>query len=102
MPRQLLPLAKELNAMLGRLDEAFHRLNDFSSDIAPELRTPLGHLMTQTGVAVNCADGRTRFSIRLPRVSAFPVLPGVWLFRRQRLTVTAPLPPSPSLCQNTG
>ena len=38
-----------------RLEEAFLRLSDFSSDIAHELRTPVSNLMTQTQVALSRA-----------------------------------------------
>ena len=38
-------------ALTGVL-EAFHRLSDFSSDIAHELRTPVSNLMTETQVAL--------------------------------------------------
>ena len=55
MPRELLPLVRELNAMLARLDDAFRRLTEFSSDIAHELRTPISNLVTQTGVALTRA-----------------------------------------------
>jgi len=55
MPSELLPLVQELNAMLGRLDAAFQKLNDFASDIAHEIRTPVSNLMTQTEVALNRA-----------------------------------------------
>jgi two-component system heavy metal sensor histidine kinase CusS len=39
--------------MLARLEEAFQRLSDFSSDIAHELRTPVNNLMTQTQVSLS-------------------------------------------------
>lgn len=52
LPRELLPLVSELNAMLARLDDAFRRLTDFSSDIAHELRTPISNLVTETEVAL--------------------------------------------------
>ena len=55
MPRELLPLVDELNAMLARLDDAFRRLTDFSSDIAHELRTPISNLVIQTEVALTRA-----------------------------------------------
>jgi two-component system, OmpR family, heavy metal sensor histidine kinase CusS len=55
LPRELLPLVRELNAMLTRLDEAFRRLTDFSSDLAHELRTPISNLLTQTEVALTRA-----------------------------------------------
>lgn len=55
LPRELLPLVGELNAMLARLDDAFRRLTDFSSDIAHELRTPISNLVTQIEVALTRA-----------------------------------------------
>lgn len=63
VPAELADLAATLNAMLARLEEAFRRLSDFSSDIAHELRTPVSNLMTQTQVALSrprdAADYRT-------------------------------------------
>ena len=53
MPVELAELAQSLNDMLARLEEAFKRLSDFSSDIAHELRTPVSNLMTQTQVALS-------------------------------------------------
>ncbi len=55
VPMELAELAESLNAMLARLEEAFRRLSDFSSDIAHELRTPVSNLMTQTQVALSRA-----------------------------------------------
>ena len=57
MPVELAELAQALNEMLARLDEAFRRLSDFSSDIAHELRTPVSNLMTQTQVALSSPRG---------------------------------------------
>lgn len=53
LPVELAELGQSLNDMLGRLDEAFTRLSDFSSDIAHELRTPVSNLMTQTQVVLS-------------------------------------------------
>jgi two-component system heavy metal sensor histidine kinase CusS len=53
VPVELAELAQSLNEMLARLEEAFRRLSDFSSDIAHELRTPVTNLMTQTQVALS-------------------------------------------------
>jgi len=53
VPTELAELATTLNEMLARLEEAFVRLSDFSSDIAHELRTPISNLMTQTQVALS-------------------------------------------------
>ncbi|MCF8212122.1 MAG: heavy metal sensor histidine kinase, partial [Rhodoferax sp.] len=52
VPAELADLATTLNAMLARLEDAFQRLSDFSSDIAHELRTPVSNLMTQTQVSL--------------------------------------------------
>ncbi len=55
VPLELAELAQTLNDMLARLEDAFVRLSDFSSDIAHELRTPVSNLMTQTQVALSRA-----------------------------------------------
>lgn len=52
VPVELEELAQSLNDMLARLEEAFVRLSDFSSDIAHELRTPVSNLMTETQVVL--------------------------------------------------
>ncbi|HAL37184.1 MAG TPA: two-component sensor histidine kinase, partial [Polaromonas sp.] len=52
-PVELAELAQSLNEMLARLEDAFRRLSDFSSDIAHELRTPVTNLMTQTQVVLS-------------------------------------------------
>lgn len=55
VPRELADLAGELNAMFSRLQEAFERLADFSSNLAHELRTPVNTLLTQTQVTLSKA-----------------------------------------------
>ena len=55
VPPELAELAITLNEMLERLEDAFQRLSDFSSDLAHELRTPVSNLMTQTQVALSHA-----------------------------------------------
>ena len=52
LPTEIRTLATAFNAMLDRLEDAFARLTEFSSDIAHELRTPVTNLMTQTQVAL--------------------------------------------------
>ena len=61
VPSELAELAQSLNDMLARLQEAFLRLSDFSSDIAHELRTPVSNLMTQTQVALSKARGADEY-----------------------------------------
>lgn len=55
VPPELAELAVTLNEMLERLQDAFGRLSDFSSDLAHELRTPVSNLMMQTQVALSLA-----------------------------------------------
>lgn len=54
-PVELLELATAFNDMLSRLEGAFRRLTEFSSDLAHELRTPVANMMTQTQVALSRA-----------------------------------------------
>ena len=53
VPVELRDLAESFNGMLARLEDAFRRLSDFSSDLAHELRAPISNLMTQTQVALS-------------------------------------------------
>jgi len=53
IPVELAEVAETLNEMLARLEESFHRLSDFSSDLAHELRTPVSNLLTQTQVTLS-------------------------------------------------
>ena len=52
VPPELAELVNAFNAMLGRLEESFQRLSDFSADLAHELRTPLHALRMQTEVSL--------------------------------------------------
>ncbi|MHB1075295.1 heavy metal sensor histidine kinase [Thiobacillus sp.] len=61
LPTELKPLATAFNAMLGRLDDSFRRLSEFSSNIAHELRTPISNLMTQTQVALSSARNKDEY-----------------------------------------
>ena len=49
---ELTALAVEINALLGRRDEAVDRLRRFSDDAAHELRSPIASLRAQAEVAV--------------------------------------------------
>ena len=55
VPAELSDLASAFNSMLARLEDSFRRLSDFSSDLAHELRTPVGNLVTETEVALSRA-----------------------------------------------
>ena len=52
VPEELVPLTAELNGMMRRLEESFHRLVAFSSDLAHEMRTPVSNLLTQIQVVL--------------------------------------------------
>ena len=51
-PRELQPLAIAFDDMLGRLEDSFIRLSQFSADIAHELRTPIGNIRGEAEVAL--------------------------------------------------
>jgi two-component system sensor histidine kinase QseC len=53
---ELAPVVAQLNALLHRLDAAFVRERQFSSDVAHELRTPLAELRTLTEVGKRWPD----------------------------------------------
>ena len=52
---ELLTLASTFNDMLDRLEDAFARLAQFSSDIAHELRTPINNIRGEVEVALSKA-----------------------------------------------
>jgi len=54
-PRELQPLAAAFDDMLGRLEDSFVRLSQFSADIAHELRTPIGNIRGEAEVALTRA-----------------------------------------------
>ena len=51
-PAELEVMVRAFNHMLDRLEDSFRRLTQFSSDIAHDLRTPIGNLMIATQVAL--------------------------------------------------
>jgi two-component system heavy metal sensor histidine kinase CusS len=53
VPQELHEPVQALNAMLGRLDDSFQRLSQFSADLAHEIRTPLHNLLGSNGLALN-------------------------------------------------
>jgi two-component system, OmpR family, heavy metal sensor histidine kinase CusS len=55
VPHELIALTLAFNDMLGRIEDGFSRLSNFSADIAHELRTPITNLSTQTQVALTRA-----------------------------------------------
>lgn len=63
-PAELTDLARELDRMLMRLDDSFHRLARFSADLSHELRTPINNLRGEAEVALS----RTRSEEEYRRV----------------------------------
>ncbi|MEO6983970.1 MAG: Cu(+)/Ag(+) sensor histidine kinase [Paralcaligenes sp.] len=55
VPIELADLITSFNGMIERIENVFHRLSNFSADLAHELRTPITNLTTQTEVALNKA-----------------------------------------------
>src|SRR4029079_17394427 len=53
LPPELRDLGESFNDMLSRLGNSVRRVNDFSSDLAHELRTPISNLITQSQVALS-------------------------------------------------
>ena len=53
LPTELAELALEFNGMLDRIDEGYKRLQDFSGDLAHEMRTPVATLLGRTQVALS-------------------------------------------------
>lgn len=53
LPSELKPLGQAFNSMLDRLHESVGRLSQFSSDLAHEMRTPIGILLGRTQVALS-------------------------------------------------
>jgi len=51
-PRELEPLAVAFDDMLGRLEDSFVRLSQFSADIAHEVRTPVSNIRGEAEVAL--------------------------------------------------
>ncbi|HCF0820886.1 TPA: heavy metal sensor histidine kinase [Pseudomonas aeruginosa] len=51
-PAELQQVAQSFNAMLERLDDGYQRLQQFSAELAHEIRTPIGSLMGHGQVAL--------------------------------------------------
>ncbi|WP_236589890.1 heavy metal sensor histidine kinase [Ramlibacter aurantiacus] len=53
LPGELSALAREFNGMLERIDGGYRRLQEFSADLAHELRTPIATLLGRNQVALS-------------------------------------------------
>jgi two-component system, OmpR family, heavy metal sensor histidine kinase CusS len=52
-PTELIESSQAFNRMLDRLEGAFRRLSEFSSDLAHDLRTPINNLLGEAQVALS-------------------------------------------------
>lgn len=55
LPLELADLAREFNQMLDRIDGGYQRLQEFSGDLAHEMRTPVATLLGRTQVTLSQA-----------------------------------------------
>ncbi len=53
LPRELTDTGREINGMLERIDAGYRQLEDFSGDLAHEMRTPVATLLGRTQVALS-------------------------------------------------
>lgn len=53
LPAELYELAGEFNEMMDRIDAGYRRLQEFSGELAHEMRTPVATLMGRTQVALS-------------------------------------------------
>lgn len=56
-PEELEPMIAQFNALLGRLEQAYGRLEGFNADVAHELCTPLATLISSTELALRKSRG---------------------------------------------
>lgn len=64
MPHELKPIAARLDALMGRLEESFHRERRFSADLAHELRTPIAELQVMADLSLEWPAERTEQQMR--------------------------------------
>jgi two-component system heavy metal sensor histidine kinase CusS len=53
LPAELGDLARDFNSMLDRIDTGYRRLQEFSADLAHELRTPIATVLGRSQVALS-------------------------------------------------
>ncbi len=58
LPKEIIPLVNELNALLSQLELALENERSFASDASHELRTPLAGLLLQVQVAQKTTDSK--------------------------------------------
>lgn len=60
-PKELQETAKRLNALLTRIEEGFTRLQQFSTDLAHEIRTPINAIRCQIEVCLHKDRTKTEY-----------------------------------------
>lgn len=60
-PAELQSLSSAYNEMLDRLQDSFSRLSRFSSDLAHDLRTPIGNLLGEAQVVLSRSRGTEEY-----------------------------------------
>lgn len=68
VPSELRPIVRKLEALLGRLREAFERERRFTADVSHELRTPLSVVRTSLDVALQGERAPTDYQGRLAEI----------------------------------
>jgi two-component system sensor histidine kinase QseC len=60
LPKEVVPVVKEINTLFAQLEQAFEHERRFTADASHELRTPLAGLLTQAQVALRTTDEAVR------------------------------------------
>ena len=65
---ELARLSETLNEMLDRIEEAFHRITEFTADASHELRTPVSLIRTEAEVALRRSRGEAEYKESLRHI----------------------------------
>lgn len=68
LPAEIVPVVQRLNELLHRLDQAFHREQAFTANVAHELRTPLAGLRSTAEVALRRPHSPQEYQRALARI----------------------------------